>query len=280
MRLASIHGPDGLDVAIQSHGRTTLLSRVNAALHLNLGPTLGHLVKAQQLPALREALRTHPGPASESILHHPFQAPVPDPPKIWGIGLNYREHAADLDSAPPEEPGSWMRPATTLAAPGATIRLPRDVGRVTGEGEIAVVLGAPLKDARTPEEALAAVAGFTLVLDMTAEDLLRKNLRYLTRAKSYDTFCITGPWLVTPDEWFPEPHVKVKTLHNGKIHRENTVGHMTMQPLDLLAWHSHIFPWQPGDLLLTGTPGAAPLAPGDRVGVSVTGLGTMESPVL
>src|SRR3712207_2961412 len=122
------------------------------------------------------------------------------PRKIWGIGLNYVEHAGDLsETAPSEEPASFMRPDTTIIGPDDEIVLPAQSERVTAEGELALVLGREAKD--VPEEdAPHFVAGFTTVLDMTAEDILRKNPRYLTRSKSFDTFFSFGPELVSPDE--------------------------------------------------------------------------------
>ena len=122
------------------------------------------------------------------------------PRKIWGIGLNYAEHAGDLDeTAPAGEPASFMRPDTTIIGPGDTVRLPEGIGRVTAKAELAVVIGKRAKNV-SEEEAPSVVAGFTTVLDMTAEDILRRNPRYLTRAKSFDTFFSFGPELLTPDE--------------------------------------------------------------------------------
>src|SRR5918998_4827265 len=106
------------------------------------------------------------------------------PRKIWGIGLNYAEHAGDLDeTAPSGEPASFMRPDTTIIGPGDEISLPAGVGRVTAEAELAIVIGREAKNI-SEDNAPSVVAGFTTVLDMTAEDILRKNPRYLTRAKS------------------------------------------------------------------------------------------------
>jgi 2-keto-4-pentenoate hydratase/2-oxohepta-3-ene-1,7-dioic acid hydratase in catechol pathway len=122
------------------------------------------------------------------------------PRKIWGVGLNYVEHAGDLsESAPADKPASFMRPDTTIIGPGEEIVLPDQSERVTAEAQLALVIGREAKD--VPEEdAPSVVAGFTTVLDMTAEDILKRNSRYLTRAKSFDTFFSFGPELVTPDE--------------------------------------------------------------------------------
>jgi 2-keto-4-pentenoate hydratase/2-oxohepta-3-ene-1,7-dioic acid hydratase in catechol pathway len=105
------------------------------------------------------------------------------PRKIWGIGLNYVEHAGDLEEiAPSEEPASFMRPDTTIIGPGEEIQLPEQSERVTGEAELGLIIGRGAKNV-PEEEAPSVVAGITTILDMTAEDILRKNPRYLTRAK-------------------------------------------------------------------------------------------------
>ena len=123
-----------------------------------------------------------------------------DPAKIWGIGLNYKEHAGDLDEKVPEGlPGSFIKPATTIIGPGDTIQIPKMSERTTAEAELGVVFGKRCKN--VPEEDwLSAVAGFTTIIDMTAEDILRRNPRYLTICKSFDSFFVFGPELVTPDE--------------------------------------------------------------------------------
>jgi 2-keto-4-pentenoate hydratase/2-oxohepta-3-ene-1,7-dioic acid hydratase in catechol pathway len=167
------------------------------------------------------------------------------PRKIWGIGLNYAEHAGDLDEkAPSEEPASFMRPDTTIIGPGEEIRLPEQSQRVTAEAELAVVIGREAKDI-SEEEAPSIMAGFTTVLDMTAEDILRKNPRYLTRAKSFDTFFSFGPELVTTDEVDDVGALEVSTVLNGEVLRTNTVANMTFSPWWLVSFHSRIFPLLP-----------------------------------
>ncbi len=201
------------------------------------------------------------------------------PRKIWGIGLNYAEHAGDLDeTAPAEEPASFMRPDTTIIGPGDEIRLPEDIGRVTAEAELAVVIGRRAKDV-TEEEAPSVVAGFTTVLDMTAEDILRKNPRYLTRAKSFDTFFSFGPHLLTPDEVGEVAALEVATVLNGEVRRKNTVSNMTFSPYRLVSFHSRVMTLLPGDVISTGTPGAVEIRPGDVAECRIGGFGPLVNPV-
>jgi 2-keto-4-pentenoate hydratase/2-oxohepta-3-ene-1,7-dioic acid hydratase in catechol pathway len=201
------------------------------------------------------------------------------PRKIWGIGLNYVAHAADLaEKAPQEEPASFMKPDTTIIGPGGAIQIPVQSEKTTGEAELGIILGRECKD--VPEsDWLSAVAGFTTILDMTAEDILRKNPRYLTRAKSFDTFFSFGPELVTPDEVPDVLKLKVATVINGKIHAENVVANMTFPPPYLVSFHSRAMPWLPGDILSTGTPQAVPLKDGDVLECRIEGFAPLLNPV-
>jgi 2-keto-4-pentenoate hydratase/2-oxohepta-3-ene-1,7-dioic acid hydratase in catechol pathway len=202
------------------------------------------------------------------------------PRKIWGIGLNYVEHAGDLsETAPAEEPASFMRPDTTIIGPGDEVVLPEQSDRVTAEGELAVVIGHEAKDV-SEDDAPLFVAGLTTVLDMTAEDILRRNPRYLTRSKSFDTFFSFGPELVTPDEIQDVEALEVSTVLNGEVRRANTVSNMTFSPWWLVSFHSRVMTLLPGDVISTGTPGAVVIRDGDVAECRITGFETLSSPVV
>ena len=223
---------------------------------------------------MREEMR------GETLLRSSRAALYRRPRKIWGIGLNYVEHAGDLDEVSPwDEPASFMRPDTTIIGPDDEIVLPAQSERVTAEGELALVLGREAKD--VPEEdAPHFVAGFTTVLDMTAEDILRKNPRYLTRSKSFDTFFSFGPELVSPDEIEDVDALEVATVLNGKVHRSNTVSNMTFSPWWLVSFHSRIMTLLPGDVISTGTPGAVIIQDGDVAECRITGFEPLSNPVV
>jgi 2-keto-4-pentenoate hydratase/2-oxohepta-3-ene-1,7-dioic acid hydratase in catechol pathway len=195
------------------------------------------------------------------------------PRKIWGIGLNYRAHAADLNEvSPTAEPASFMKPDTSIIGPGDAIRLPAMSERVTGEAELAIIIGKECRDV-AQSDWLSVVAGFTTVLDMTAEDILRRNPRNLTQSKSFDTFFSFGPLFLTPDE-IPEANVNaltVQTVLNGQVRAENQVANMTFPPDFLVAYHSRIMTLLPGDIISTGTPGAVVLADGDTLECRIQG---------
>ena len=119
-----------------------------------------------------------------------------------------------------------------------------------------------------------------VVHGVTAEDILRLNPRYLTVCKSFDTFFSFGPELVTVDEVEDVFSLKVQTLHNGCVHAENVVRHMTFPPDELVAFHSAVMTMNPGDIISTGTPGAAPMAHGDTVECRIEGFESLANPVI
>jgi 2-keto-4-pentenoate hydratase/2-oxohepta-3-ene-1,7-dioic acid hydratase in catechol pathway len=202
------------------------------------------------------------------------------PRKIWGIGLNYVEHAGDLEeTVPSEEPASFMRPDTTIIGPGEEIRLPHQSGRVTGEAELGLIIGCQAKNV-SEEEAPSVVVGLTTILDMTAEDILRKNPRYLTRAKSFDTFFGFGPQLVTPDEVGEIEDLTVATVLNREVRRENVVSNMTFSPWYLVSFHSKVMTLLPGDIISTGTPGAVEIRDGDVISCRIDGFEPLSNQVV
>jgi 2-keto-4-pentenoate hydratase/2-oxohepta-3-ene-1,7-dioic acid hydratase in catechol pathway len=217
------------------------------------------------------------GAASSQLSYAPLYR---RPRKIWGIGLNYAEHAGDLsETAPADEPASFMRPDTTIIGPGDEVVLPAQSERVTAEAELAIVIGREAKD--VPEEdAPSVVAGFTTVLDMTAEDILRRNPRYLTRSKSFDTFFSFGPELVTPDEIDDVDSLEVSTVLNGEVRRSNTVSNMIFSPWWLVSFHSRVMTLLPGDVISTGTPGAVVIREGDVAECRITGFEPLSNPVV
>jgi 2-keto-4-pentenoate hydratase/2-oxohepta-3-ene-1,7-dioic acid hydratase in catechol pathway len=210
-----------------------------------------------------------------------FANPIAEPGKLLGIGLNYADHAADLDEDSPDEPASFFKPATAATGPGGPVRLPPDSEseRVTAEAELAVVIGRTCRDV-DPDEVDDVVAGFVPVIDMTAEDVLQRNPRFLTRAKSYDTFLVVGPRLVVASGTLPPAETAVRTVVNDEVVAENSVANMHFSPRELVAFHSRVMTLEPGDLISTGTPGAHPIEPGDTVRAEVDRVGTVATDVV
>lgn len=279
MRVCAFREYEATATGVLLHDRVVALDDLNDVLGTDYGPTLDDVLRREQGDALAHVLAGARLPTSgwkpQNLRYAP---PVARPRKIWGVGLNFAAHAQDLDATAPDEPVGWMRPATTLAGAGAEVRLPEGVGLVTAEAEIGIVLGAAARRLASAKEAREAVFGFVPVLDLTAEALLRKNPRNLARAKSYDGFCVMGPFVATADEWGPTSETRIATVVDG-ARKEGTVAQMRHDPYELVRFFSHVFPWEPGDVLLTGTPGALPLAPGSRMRAEIDGLGLLEARV-
>lgn len=213
----------------------------------------------------------------------PVAPPWTRPRKIFGIGLNYGAHAGDLgELAPRTSPASFIKGDHTIVGPGEPIVVPPGIGRVTAEAELGLVIGRTCHQVGV-DEAMSYVAGVVAVLDQTAEEILLENPRYLTRVKNYPTFFSFGPELITLDEVLahgPLSQLRVATVHNGAVHREDTVAGMTFSPAELLSFHSHVMPFYPGDVLSTGTPGAVPIVPGDVVSCELgNGFASLTNPV-
>ena len=247
---------------------TTGYESTNAAL-ARTGPEGPGLPAVDDLPASRI-------PAASLAFGLPF-----DPGKLWGIGLNYADHAADLEEARPDEPASFMKPKTALTAPGGPIRLPpaAESSRVTAEAELGVVIGRTCTEV-TETDFERVVAGVVPVIDVTAEDVLQRNPRFLTRAKSYDTFLVAGPWVSLPATVERLAGTVIRTVINGETVAENTVDRMLFPPEELVAVHSRVMTLEPGDLISTGTPGAGVIEAGDTVRAEVDGVGVLEADVV
>ena len=207
--------------------------------------------------------------------------PYDVPPKIWCIGLNYHSHAVDIDAVQPEEPGSFMKPASCMFPPGGEIVLPPpEVSNdVDAEGELGVIIGRTARFLQDSAQAAQAIFGYTTTLDLTALDILRKNPRYLTRAKSIDTFFSFGPVIVTADEIRNVGELEVITEHNGSVCSRDFVRNMKHGPLDLVRFHSQFMTLYPGDLISTGCPKGARIKAGDRVRAVIQGVGKLGATV-
>lgn len=260
-----------------------------------IGDTTGFVPLAAADPTLTDttdALRVAPGelpdPGDASAgpvrpEHLDFGMPLPTHAlnKLWGIGLNYVDHATDLGEQRPDEPASFLKPTTTARGPGGPIRLPpREISdRVTAEGELGVVIGRTCTN--VPLDAVDdVIAGFVPIIDMTAEDILQRNPRFLTRAKSFDTFLIAGPWIRTPDGIDDLADITVRTVVNEEVRAENEIENMLFPPRELVAFHSEVMTLNPGDIISTGTPGASEITPGDAVRAEIDRIGTVEADVV
>jgi 2-keto-4-pentenoate hydratase/2-oxohepta-3-ene-1,7-dioic acid hydratase in catechol pathway len=199
------------------------------------------------------------------------------PSKIVCIGRNYREHAAELGNEVPKEPLLFLKAPSAVIAPGEAIRIPALSQRVDFEGELAVVIGRRATKLGADEDVRPYIRGYTIVNDVTARDLQKSDGQW-SRAKGFDTFCPMGP-LVT-DEIDPRAGLTVETRLNGEVKQQGTTRDLIFDIAALLRHITAAMTLLPGDVIPTGTPaGVAPMKPGDRVEVTVEGIGTLENPV-
>lgn len=200
-----------------------------------------------------------------------------EPTKIIALGLNYRDHAAEMRMALPPEPLIFMKPSTSVIGPEAPIILPAQSRRVDYEAELAVVIGRPVR--KVPAAAAADyILGYTCLNDVTARDLQKKDGQF-TRSKSFDTFAPLGPWIETV-LLAPEA-VTVEAFVNGEVRQHSHLGNLVFGVATLVSFISHIMTMLPGDVIATGTPaGVGPLQPGDIVEIRLAGIGTLRNPVV
>lgn len=287
MKLATItseHTGAGREVGVVVTAAGALtLTDINGHLSTDLPTDLFGLIDSGRLPELvQRAASTSLDPLAGKAIpltQVRFGPLYRHPRKIWGIGLNYVEHAADLaESAPTVHPGNFAKFDTTIIGPGDTIRIPRQSHRTTAESELGVIFGARCR--HVPAQSwLDVVAGFTTIIDMTAEDILRLNPRYLTSSKNFDTFFSFGPCLLTPDEVDDVGALTVCTVVNGSVHAANQVANMTFPPDRLVEFQTGVATMLPGDIISTGTPRAAHIQRGDVVECRIDGFDTLVNPV-
>ncbi|MCF8565825.1 fumarylacetoacetate hydrolase family protein [Alicyclobacillus tolerans] len=286
MRLVTIKNAGREEAAVRFGDRVVPVRVINEVFDTRFATDMLGLLETESLPSLSAAAAGITGQdlgpltgQSLALSECQFGPLYRRPRKIWGIGLNYREHAGDLSAIhPTEEPASFMKSDTTIIGPGDDIVLPVQSERVTAEAEIAVVIGKECKNVSL-EDAPSVIAGFTPVIDMTAEDILQKNPRFLTRAKNFDTFFSFGPELLTPEEISDLHNLTVGTYNNGSLHRENVVANMQFLPYFLVSFHSRVMTLLPGDIISTGTPGAVVIRNGDKAECRIDGFLPLANPV-
>lgn len=246
----------------------------------DLGPATLDLATLDRLKAI--------DPASLPAVDGPVRlgACIARPGKFIGIGLNYRDHAAEAGMALPTEPVIFHKATSCMAGPEDDLILPPDAARTDWEVELGVVIGRVLKRV-SPEEALAGVAGYCTVNDISERSFQLDRGGQWTKGKSADGFGPVGPWLVTADE-VPDPQaLKLWLELNGERRQDGATADQVFGVAEVLSYLSRFMTLEPGDLVTTGTPagvgmGARPwrfLKPGDHMVLEVEGLGRQSTRV-
>jgi acylpyruvate hydrolase len=212
--------------------------------------------------------------------------PVPAPPKILCVGLNYDDHLQESGLKKPEYPEIFARFASSLIAHQDPIRRPRESTALDYEAELAVVIGKPGR--RIPQaQALDHVAGYSLFNDATIRDFQLRTPQW-TMGKNFDGTGAFGPWLVTPDALPPGAHgLRIQGRLNGRVMQDTSTDRLIFNVAALVELISVAISLEPGDVIITGTPGGVGAArkppifmqPGDVFEVEIEGMGILSNPV-
>jgi 2-keto-4-pentenoate hydratase/2-oxohepta-3-ene-1,7-dioic acid hydratase in catechol pathway len=203
-------------------------------------------------------------------------APVIPRSKVIGVGLNYAEHASEMDERAGDDPVVFLKPNTSVIGPEDPIRLPAGVGRVDHEGELAIVIGSLAKNV-TREDFASVILGYTIANDVTARDLQARDGQW-TRSKGFDTFCPLGPAIETEID---PSDIRIETRVDGDLRQVGSTSEMVHDIPTLIEFISSIWTLLPGDVILTGTPaGVGEIRDGEVVEVTISGLGTLKNPVI
>lgn len=213
-------------------------------------------------------------------------APVPRPPKVFGIAMNYADHVAELGRQVPDFPSFFAKARTCVVGPFDAVEVPRVSDQVDYEGELAIVIGRRCR--HVPAEAAAqVVAGACIIDDVSVRDWQWRTSQF-TLGKSFDTHGPLGPALVTLDEAGDLQDLRLRTWVNGELRQDSSTAAMVFGWAEQVAVLSTVCTLEPGDVIATGTPagvGASSdpprwLADGDVVRVEIDGLGSLENPVV
>lgn len=213
-------------------------------------------------------------------------APVPRPPKLICVGLNYRDHALESHSEIPSVPTIFNKFPNVVIGPGAPIVLPKASRKPDYEGEFAFVIGRGGRHIPA-ERAYEHVFGYTIVNDVSARDFQTATTQWLM-GKTFDTFAPMGPWIVTPDE-IPDPHtLDISTEIGGEILQKSNTRELMFGVPRLIEYVSTAVTLEPGDVFATGTPAGVGFArrpprwlrPGEEVIVRISGIGELRNPTV
>lgn len=196
------------------------------------------------------------------------------PTKIVCTGLNYIDHANELNYPIPKWPILFIKPSTTVIGHMENIEYPTMSSRVEYEGEMAIIISERCKNVKDPE---AVILGYTGINDVTARDIQRKDVQW-TRAKSFDTFAPIGPFITTD---INPGDARIETRVNGKTRQKSNTKNLIFDVNDLVRFISEVMTLNAGDVIATGTPyGVGELLIGDTVEIEIEGVGVLSNNVI
>ncbi|MBI5085217.1 MAG: fumarylacetoacetate hydrolase family protein [Acidobacteria bacterium] len=236
--------------------------------------------------AIASFLKAQPAGAGKDLSRVVLLAPLPKPPKLICVGLNYRDHAAESKMEIPSVPTIFSKFSNTITGPGAPIILPKNSEKPDYEAELAFVIGAGGRHIPA-ENWRDHVYGYMCLNDVSARDFQMATSQWLM-GKTFDTFAPTGPWITTADE-IDDPHeLDISMTINGEVLQRSNTRELIFKLPELIAFLSSAFTLEPGDIVTTGTPAGVGfskrpprwLRPGDECVVSIQGLGELRNPVV
>jgi acylpyruvate hydrolase len=228
---------------------------------------------------VREALAAGGPPAERlgdwALTEVTLLSPIPAPPTVYAIGLNYARHVQETGATAPSKPIVFVKVRGSVTGPDGPVRCPAVVQQLDYEGELAIVIGAE-----------GRIGGFCVADDVSARDLQRSEPQW-TRAKGADTFCPLGPWVTTADEVHDPGDLRLRTWVNGDLRQDTSTSDLIFGPREIVDFIAQTCTLVPGDVILTGTPNGVGmafdpprwLASGDRIRIEIDGLGAIEHPV-
>ena len=240
----------------------------------------------EAIGVVRALLASPPAGFTYEIASVRLLAPIPRPPKIICVGLNYRDHARESNMTIPNVPTIFCKFPTAIIGPDAPIILPKHSTQPDYEAEFAFVIGEGgryIPKDRWREH----VFGYLNLNDVSARDYQMATSQWMM-GKTFDTFCPIGPWITSADE-IADPHnLEISLTLNGEVLQHSNTRELIFQIPDLISYLSSVFTLEPGDIVSTGTPAGVGFArkpprflrPGDEVVVHVEGLGKLRNPVI
>ena len=210
-------------------------------------------------------------------------APLPRPSRIIALGLNYAAHARETGKEPPQDPIFFLKASTAVIGPEEPVVIPKGTGRVDHEVELAVIIGRDGKGI-SRKEATGYIAGYTILNDVTARDMQRRDMaasRPWFLSKSFDTFAPMGPCIVLPDEIGEPVQLELTLRVNGEVRQRSNTRDLIFAIPELIHRLSRYVTLEAGDVIATGTPsGISPIQPGDVMEAEIEKIGVLRNPVV
>jgi 5-oxopent-3-ene-1,2,5-tricarboxylate decarboxylase/2-hydroxyhepta-2,4-diene-1,7-dioate isomerase len=295
MKLAQYETPDGFCIGIEHKGQwlnytkaEALYSLMSNHVALERLTTLAVLLEAEglDLKKMKEVVRFVGETGLGKHLLIPrnavLKAPLMRPRKIVALGLNYVLHAKEGSFEVPEEPILFVKVGSSVVGPGDVVRIPRNLGRMDHEVELAVVIGKRATEV-AKKDAYGYVAGYTIINDVSARSLQTKDIEKRHpwfRTKSFDTFTPMGPWMVTADEIRPPVRLDLECRVNGRLRQRANTSDLLFDIPTVIAFISKYITLDPGDVISTGTPaGIGPIRDGDTMTCTIQKIGKLTNPV-